>query len=855
MNDDRTFSIGPDGDQTVPIDPDGGKAAGEDIGTVIGPYRLVRRIGEGGMGEVFEAEQTEPIRRRVALKVIKQGMDTRAVVARFDAERQALAMMDHPCIAKVYDAGATDRGRPFFVMEFVEGEPITDYCDRRHLSTEARLELFVRVCEGVQHAHQKAVIHRDLKPGNILVAHVDGQPLPKIIDFGVAKATTQRLTEMTMFTELGQMVGTPEYMSPEQASLTEDDIDTRTDVYALGVVLYKLLVGTLPFASKELRQAGQEAIRRIICEQDPPRPSTRFSSLGDQTRDVAEARGVAPKRLQSELRGDLDWITMKALEKNRDRRYETANGLAADVRRHLRNEPVTAGPPTVGYRTSKFVRRHRTGVAIATATVVALAAFAVTSTLQANVIARERDRAEAEAAKAEAMNDFLAKTLASADPWSGGDHDATVIQALDAAVKQIDTAFEGQPEVEVSMRTVLGQTYLGLGRLEPATEQIERAVQMRIEQEGLDQYELGELRVVEAKLRQDSTEYETAVARAADAARIFRLNPKVDTNDLVNAYQHETRNLIYAQRYAEADSVLALSEELAPGLVGEQRILAAENFSQRADISYERDGNAAAADSLSRLAYERAKSIDPDHAVVATYLNNAAQYHSQSGDYEGALADFDAALDLYEKIFGTDHPEYAICLENRGGVLYRLGRVEETFAVLDQVRDIRARNLGPNHLNVVRTRLNMGAVSSRAGEYERALAIYRELKPILIEARGLDHADVLAVLRNEGLALRSLKRYEEALVVVEEAIEISIRMHGIDHVQTATSRADYGTVLYYLKRYAEAEQNLVAVFDFYFADLGTEHPKTRNVGMWLVELYEKTGETDKADRYRAFSEK
>ncbi len=256
MTDDRTFSLGPDGEGTLPLGPTDPAAAGEDVGTVIGPYRLVRRLGEGGMGEVFEAEQSEPIRRRVALKVIKQGMDTRAVVARFDAERQALALMDHPCIAKVYDAGATLRGRPFFVMEYVEGEPITDYCNRQQLSTRARLELFVRVCEGVQHAHQKAVIHRDLKPSNILVAEVDGRPVPKIIDFGVAKATTQRLTEMTMFTELGQLIGTPEYMSPEQASLTEDDIDTRTDVYALGVVLYELLAGALAVRVADAASGG-----------------------------------------------------------------------------------------------------------------------------------------------------------------------------------------------------------------------------------------------------------------------------------------------------------------------------------------------------------------------------------------------------------------------------------------------------------------------------------------------------------------------------------------------------------------------------------------------------------------------
>lgn len=852
MNDDPTLPIGPDDIPTRPIPSADGGSLGEEIGAEIGPYRLLRRVGVGGMGEVYEAEQTEPIRRRVALKVIKQGMDTRAVVARFDAERQALAMMDHPCIAKVFDAGATDQGRPFFVMEFVEGEPITRYCNRKRLGTDARLELFARVCEGVQHAHQKAVIHRDLKPSNILVAEVDGQPQPKIIDFGVAKATTRRLTEMTMYTVQGQMLGTPEYMSPEQASGTEGDIDTRTDVYALGVVLYELLAGALPFESKELRRVGNDAIRKIICEQDPPRPSTRFSSLGDRTTGVAKAHGCAPKRLKSELRGDLDWITMKALEKDRERRYETANGLAADVRRHMRNEPVSAGPPTVGYRMTKFVRRHRPGVAIATVTLLALAAFAVTSTLQANLIARERDRATAEAAKAAAMIEFLAETLASADPWAGGDRDVTVVQALDAALLQIDTAFAGQPEVEASMRAALGQTYLGLGKLEPAAEQIERAVRMRIELNGPDDPDLADLRAVEAKLHQVSAEYDAAIESATDAVRIFRLDG-AGPNDLVNAYQLLTRNLIYSQRYAEAESVLVLSETLAPGLTGEQRILAAENFSQRADLALERDGDAAAADSLSRRAYERAKAIDPDNAVLATYLNNAAQYHSQSGDYAGALADFDAALALYEKRFGTDHPEYATCLENRGGVYYRMGRVDDTFAALEQVRDIRLRNLGPSHIDVVRTGLNMGTVASLAGNYERALSIFEELKPVLIEARGHDHPDILVVLRNQGIALGHLERYDEALAAFAEALETSVRMFGDDHPQTARSRADYGVALGKVKRYEDAERNLVSAFDVYLADLGAEHVKTRAVAQSLVQLYDLMGEAGKGDRFRAYA--
>ncbi len=850
MSETPPFPANPGDDNTMSLGAGTGSGPSEAIESQIGPYKLIRCIGVGGMGEVFEAVQTEPIRRRVALKVIKRGMDTHAVVARFDAERQALAMMDHPCIAKVFDAGSTERGRPFFAMEYVEGEPISAYCDRHRLTISARLELFLRVCEGVQHAHQKAVIHRDLKPSNILVTEVDGKPLPKIIDFGVAKATSERLTDMTMVTELGQMIGTPEYMSPEQASLTDDDIDTRTDVYALGVVLYELLAGALPFESKELRKVGYDAVRKIICEQDPLRPSTRFSSLGDLGSGVAEAHGCAPKRMRSELQGDLDWITMKALEKSRDRRYETANGLAADIKRHLRHEPVTAGPPSLSYLTSKFVRRHRTGVAIAAVTVMALAAFAVTATFQANVIARERDRAEAEGAKAEAMNEFLSEMLTSANPWTGGEHDATVVQALDAAVLQIDEAFEGQPETEASMRAALGKAYLGLGKLEPAEVQINQAVQMHLAQNGENDLPFAHLLLEESKLHQHLTDYHSAVESASQAGRYFRQNPNGKTHDLMNAYHLQARNLIYTQQYVEADSVLSLAEALAPRLDEESRIVAAVSLSQRADLALERDGNAAVADSLSRLAYEYARAIDPDDASVANYLNNAAQYHGRSGDFEGALADFDLALELYERSFGTDHPEYATCLENRGGILYGLGRIDETFATLNQVRDIRTRNLGESHIDVVRTGLNMGAVASIAGNYEEALAIFLELKPILIEARGVEHPDVLSVLRNEGIALRSLNRKDESIAVFQEILEISLRMFENDHPQIARSKADYGVALGLLEQYPEAEENLLAAFEIYSQDAGPEHITTKDIASLLSQLYIRMGEPEKAAKYQ-----
>ena len=378
----------------------GDSALSEGPGTRIGRYKLLQLIGEGGFACVYMAEQAEPVRRKVALKIIKLGMDTKQVIGRFEAERQALAMMDHPNIAKVFDGGATDTGRPYFVMELVKGIPITEYCDDYNFDTRGRLELFVDTCRAVQHAHQKGIIHRDIKPSNVMVTLRDGRPVPKVIDFGIAKAMQQRLTERTVFTEYRQFIGTPEYMSPEQAQFSELDIDTRSDIYSLGVLLYELLTGTTPFERKELLSGSYDEMLRIIRETDPLKPSTRVSALGDALADVAKHRHAEPAELCKIISGDLDWVVMKTLEKDRTRRYETANELAMDIERHLSDEPVSAGPPRVGYRLRKFVRRHRTsvvaGLLVAAALVIGLC-LALIGFIQAS---RQRDLTEVQRQRA-----------------------------------------------------------------------------------------------------------------------------------------------------------------------------------------------------------------------------------------------------------------------------------------------------------------------------------------------------------------------------------------------------------------------------------------------------------------------
>ncbi len=431
-------------------------------GSVVGAFTLLQPLGEGGMGEVWEAEQRQPIRRHVAVKFLKLGLDTKAFLARFEIERQALAVMDHPGIARVLDAGATASGRPYYVMEIVRGMPLTEFCDTYRLTTERRLELFADVCLAVQHAHQKGVIHRDLKPSNILVTMVDDHPVPKVIDFGIAKAVGGRMTDITFFTEIGHPVGTPAYMSPEQWEQGQFDIDTRSDVYSLGVILYELLAGRVPNDTARLLMVGGAAVAQLMREMTPPAPSTRVKSLGNETNAVARAHGTDPRGLSRELRGDLDWITLKAMDPDRSRRYDTAHAIAQDIMRHMHAEPVSARPPSLSYRAGRFVRRNRTGVALASIVLLAGVGFTGQTVAQARRLKVERDRAELAARIAIANGEMQKALLTLVESDSGS---MTADQRLEKVQGMMEKQFAGDPIVQSSLFMTLADRYGELNQL------------------------------------------------------------------------------------------------------------------------------------------------------------------------------------------------------------------------------------------------------------------------------------------------------------------------------------------------------------------------------------------------------
>jgi serine/threonine protein kinase/tetratricopeptide (TPR) repeat protein len=770
----------------------------------IGPYKLLELLGEGGMGEVWLAEQSVPVHRRVALKVIKAGMDTKQVLARLEAERQALAVMDHPNIAKFFDGGATETGRPYFVMELVQGVPITRYCDDNRLSTDERLRLFVDVCNAVQHAHHKGVIHRDLKPSNVLVAVKDSKPVVKIIDFGIAKALGQDLTERTLVTRMGQIVGTPEYMSPEQAEMSGMDVDTRTDVFSLGVMLYELLVGALPF---DFTARADEAIRHAIRETEIPKPSNRLTNLGDTQTTVAQYRRTTPEALRKELRSDLDWIILKAMEKDRTRRYDTANGLAAELERHLRNEPVLAHAPSLAYRLRKFARRHRAGVGFATAFTLVVLFSVVGLSIQAVRIARERDRAEREAAKAQAVNDFMTRTLLAPDPVNGLGADATILEALDAAVARLQGRYASEPEVDAAVRSSIGWAYFNLSRYDDAEPLLQEALRIREEISDGETADVAQslhqlASFFDSKAQSDSAE--SLFRRALDMRR--RTLPPNDGR-IAETLIRYAGLLISQGRFEEAEGNLEQAVRILERGDADPLQISAAN--SRLGQLYWTQGNYEAAEPLLRRTLaERREHLEPDHPLVGEALNNLAVFLEDQGRWEEAEVLYREALSSLEGAFGE---------------------------ASDHVSSV----LG-----------NLALILSQRGETVEADSLFRRALAMDLELLGPDHPTVGVDKLNLGVLLCDAEQAPEGLALTSDAVRILGAVLEPGQWEMGAARSAQGHCLGRTGRYAEGERELLAALQIVEAALGPDHPRNDRIRFRLVELYEAWGRPEEAARYR-----
>ncbi len=861
-------------DTTLPIP----RPITEGPGTRIGPYKLREKIGEGGMGVVYLAEQEKPVRRKVALKIIKPGMDTEQVVIRFEAERQALAIMDHPSIARVFDAGATDTGRPYFVMELVKGVPITHYCDTVHLTPRERLELFIPVCQAIQHAHQKGIIHRDVKPSNVLVTMQDGKPVPKIIDFGIAKATEQKLTERSLFTQHGTIMGTLEYMSPEQAELSAMDVDTRTDVYALGVLLYELLTGSTPLDRKHLRESGYVEILRRIREEEPPRPSTRLSDWHERLPSVAAQRKMEPARLTKLVRGELDWIVMKAIEKDRTRRYETASGFARDIERYLGGDPVEAGPPSAGYRLRKYARKHRVALYTAAAFAAMLAAAAAESTWQALLATSARNEAQAayqrsreneakaieqealarrSAAESEAVLTFFQeKVLSAARPeglGGGLGKDATIRNALDAAEPTIAGSFTEQPIVEASVRDALGLTYWHLGEPVMAIRQLERAVELRQSKFGPDH--LGTLRS-----RGHLALFYTYAGRTAEAIPLLEelirlLSTKVgpDDPDTLNSRNNLANAFLDAGRTSDG---IALHEETLKlrttklGPDHSDTLMSRNNLA----TAYLDCGRTTEAFALNKENLNLLNSkLGPDHPHALISRHNLANAYLAAGRTNEAITLHEENLKLLTSKLGPDHPNALNSRNNLASAYSAAGRTADTIAMDEGTLRLRTSRLGPYHPDTLRSRHNLANAYLAAGRTAEATTFHEETLNLRTSKLGSDHPDTLTSRNNLARAYDAAGSFARSEPILRECLATRERIQP-DDWSTFDTSSQLGGSLLGQKKFAEAEGLVLQGFQGMKARESKIPAPARirlaEAGGRVVKLYEALGQPEKAAEWR-----
>jgi serine/threonine protein kinase len=766
----------------------------------IGSYRLIRKVGEGGMGQVWLAEQTSPVRRQVALKLLAPGAYNYASMQRFELERQSLAMMEHPAIAKVFDAGYAPDGRPYFVMEYVAGLLITDYCDQHKLTVAQRVELFKQVCDGVQHAHQKAIVHRDLKPSNILVTEVDGKPVPRIIDFGIAKPISLGAREdQTIFTQAGSLIGTPGFMSPEQLNPNVSDIDTRTDVYSLGVLLYTLLTGSMPFSQGDWRKKPIDEILREVREQEPPSPSTRVANSQHPTVDTAELRGTSPEQLVSALRGDLDWITLKAMEKDRERRYASPSDLAADLQRYLESRPVHARPASASYRLRKYIRRNRVGVAIGAGALALLVAFAIMQSVQLRRITRERDRANR-------ITDFMTRMFELSDPSESRGNSVTVREVLDKASKEIDTGLAAEPQLRAQMMVVMGSVYRNLGLYPQSESLLTRAYETR-------------LRILGPN-------------HADTIAASVKLAATLDDEGKLAEAEKLLRSAVEAQRrlLSPDNKETLLSTNLLASTLHEH-------------------GQYAEAEKMYRQILETQRRLfGPDDPTTLTLMSNVAAVLSDSGSHSPEIEQLDReVLAARKRILGADHPDTLRSMCNLGIALTAQGnRTAEADQILSETLAIQRRVLGPEHPDTLGTMGALTSVYELEYRYAEEEKLCRETIDLQRRVVGPENVNTISAMANLAGVLALEERYAEAEQLSRQTLEIERRMLVPDHYLTLQTRANFLDVLESERKLVEAEKLASELLETEKHVFGPEHPVTLQSRYSQAKILKDEGKLEEA---------